>query len=111
MGFCYPGKGKSGDLPPRNECAPEWHESLFSEMKNLELIILIGAYAQTYYLKETKKKTLTETVKNHAEYLPKYIPLAHPSPRNNIWLRKNAWFEIEVIPMLQNRVEEIFNSK
>ena len=111
MGFCYPGKGKSGDLPPRNECAPEWHESLFSEMKNLELIILIGTYAQSYYLKETKKKTLTETVKNHAEYLPKYIPLPHPSPRNNIWLSKNAWFEIEVIPMLQNRVEEIFNSK
>jgi len=111
MGFCYPGKGKSGDLPPRNECAPEWHESLFSEMKNLELIILIGTYAQSYYLKETKKKTLTETVKNHAGYLPKYIPLPHPSPRNNIWLSKNAWFEIEVIPMLQNRVEEIFNSK
>jgi len=111
MGFCYPGKGKSGDLPPRNECAPEWHESLFSEMKNLELIILIGTYAQSYYLKETKKKTLTETVKNPAEYLPKYIPLPHPSPRNNIWLSKNAWFEIEVIPMLQNRVEEIFNSK
>lgn len=110
MGFCYPGKGKSGDLPPRNECAPEWHESLFSAMKNLELIILIGTYAQSYYLKERKKKTLTETVKNHAEYLPKYLPLPHPSPRNNIWLSKNLWFEIEVIPMLQGRVREICNS-
>ncbi len=107
MGFCYPGKGKSGDLPPRNECAPEWHEALFDHMKELQLIILIGTYAQSYYLKEKRKKTLTETVRSHVEYLPKYLPLPHPSPRNNIWLSKNDWFEIEVLPVLRERVRKI----
>lgn len=110
MGFCYPGKGKSGDLPPRTECAPQWHEALFSEMKELQLIILIGTYAQSYYLKETKKKTLTETVRNYKEYLPNYLPIPHPSPRNNIWLRKNEWFEIEVIPELRNRMRQVLSS-
>jgi len=107
MGFCYPGKGKSGDLPPRNECAPQWHEALFDHMEKLQLIILIGTYAQSYYLKDKRKKTLTETVRNHVEYLPKYLPLPHPSPRNNIWLSKNDWFEIEVLPVLRARVKKI----
>jgi len=101
MGFCYPGKGKTGDLPPRPECAPQWHQSLFDRMPNLELVILIGMYAQNYYLKKMAKKTLTETVRNYKEYLPNYFVLPHPSPRNRIWLTKNPWFEKEVLPEFQ----------
>lgn len=101
MGFCYPGKGKSGDLPPRKECAEKWHQPVFESMKKLDLIVLIGSYAQNYYLGESIKKTLTETVKNFKDYLPKYFVLPHPSPRNNIWLAKNDWFEVEVIPELK----------
>jgi uracil-DNA glycosylase len=108
MGFCYPGKGKSGDLPPRTECAPQWHNLLFSKMKNLQQIILIGSYAQNYYLKDRQKKTLTETVKSYQEYLPEYFVLPHPSPRNNIWLRKNQWFEKEVIPELKRRINSTY---
>ncbi len=85
----------------------QWHEALFDRMKELQLIILIGTYAQSYYLKEKRKKTLTETVRSHVEYLPKYLPLPHPSPRNNIWLSKNDWFEIEVLPVLRERVRKI----
>lgn len=102
MGFCYPGKGKTGDLPPRPECAPEWHEQLLDKMPNIQLIILIGMYSQKYYLKDTAKKTLTETVKNYEEYGPKIIPLPHPSPRNRFWLTKNPWFDVEVVPILQS---------
>ncbi len=105
MGFCYPGKGKSGDLPPRPECAPKWHNLVLDKIKNNELTLLIGNYAQKYYLQNSAKKTLTETVKNYAEYLPTYLPLPHPSPRNNIWLKKNQWFETEIIPELQRRVK------
>ena len=107
IGFCYPGKGKSGDLPPRPECAPQWHNSLLNQMKDLKLIVLIGNYAQKYYLKEWAKNTLTETVKNYLEYLPKYLPLPHPSPRNNIWLKKNPWFTEDVIPELRKRTNHI----
>ncbi|TXG37268.1 uracil-DNA glycosylase family protein [Seonamhaeicola maritimus] len=105
MGFCYPGKGKTGDLPPRPECAIQWHKPLFYELKKVELVILIGMYAQKYYLGKTAKKTLTETVKNYNEYLPKYLPLPHPSPRNRFWLTKNPWFEVEVLPELRRRVK------
>ncbi len=104
MGFCYPGKGKDGDLPPRPECAPLWHNPLLAEMANLELTILIGTFAQNYYLKERAKKTLTETVGAFQAYLPSYFPLPHPSPRNRFWLGKNLWFEDEVVPILQKRV-------
>jgi len=107
MGFCYPGKGKSGDLPPRPECAPEWHPQLFNKLKSLKLIILIGSYAQKYYLKERNENTLTETVKSFSKYLPEAFPLPHPSPRNNIWLKKNEWFEDELIPVLQRRIYQI----
>ena len=110
MGFCYPGTGKSGDLPPRKECAPQWHNALLAMMPNIELVLLIGQYAQNYYLKEKAKKTLTETVRTHAEYLPKYLPLPHPSPRNNIWQKKNQWFGAEVLPTLRERVGEILNT-
>ena len=106
MGFCYPGKGKSGDLPPRPECAPQWHEALLGQMPKVELVLLIGMYSQKYYLRDTAKRTLTETVKNYQEYLPKYLPLPHPSPRNRHWLTKNPWFEEEVIPVLREVTKE-----
>ncbi len=108
MGFCYPGKGKSGDLPPRPECAPQWHDVLFNKMPKVELVVLIGMYAQNYYLKDEAKKTLTETVANYKEYLPKYFPLPHPSARNRFWLTKNPWFDKEVIPELQKKIKLLF---
>lgn len=104
MSFCYPGKGKSGDLAPRKECAPLWHQKLLDKLESVQLILLVGSYAQKYYLGDKCKPTLTETVKNFKAYLPTYFPLPHPSPRNNIWLRKNEWFEKEVIPELKSRV-------
>jgi uracil-DNA glycosylase len=107
MGFCYPGKGTSGDLPPRPECAPLWHAQLLKQMKKVQLIILIGQYAQNYYLVEALKSTLTDTVKNYKVYLPNYLPLVHPSPRNRIWQKKNEWFEKEVVPELQKIVRKI----
>ncbi|MFV0540863.1 MAG: uracil-DNA glycosylase family protein [Aestuariibaculum sp.] len=106
MGFCYPGKGKSGDLPPRPECAPQWHQKLFNEMDQVKLVLLIGKYAQDYYLKDKAGRNLTETVKNYKAYLPKYLPLPHPSPRNRFWLAKNPWFEAEIIPQLQAIVKQ-----
>ena len=106
LDFYYPGKGKSGDLPPRLECADKWHKLLISNMPNIELIILIGFYAQKYYLGNKVKKNLTETVKNYKIYLPKYIPLVHPSPLNFRWFNRNPWFE-ENISFLKQRVKEI----
>ena len=107
MGFCYPGKGKSGDLPPRKECAPKWHQPLFDEMEKVELILLIGMYAQSYYLKNKAKRTLTETVNHFEDYLPTYFTLPHPSPRNRFWLSKNPWFEAHVVPRLKERITKI----
>lgn len=111
MGFCYPGKGRSGDLPPRKECAPLWHDVLLKMMKDKQLILLIGQYAQNYYLKDKVKATLTDTVRNFRDYLPEYFPLPHPSPRNNIWQAKNEWFGKEVLPALKGRVEEVMGRK
>jgi len=107
MGFCYPGKGKTGDLPPRPECALQWHQLLFDELKHVELVLLIGMYAQNYYLGKRAKKTLTETVKNYKAYLPKYLPLPHPSPRNRFWLTKNPWFEKLIVPELKLYVRRL----
>ena len=103
MGFCYPGKGSSGDLPPRPECAPKWHEALLAELPNIEIILLIGQYAQKYYLKQNFIN-LTETIEAFQRYLPRYFPLPHPSPRNQFWLKKNPWFEQNAIPELQRRI-------
>lgn len=110
MGFCYPGKGKQGDLPPRVECAPLWHPKLIHHLKELELVLLIGQYAQAYYLAKARKENLTNTVKAFQEYLPYYFPLVHPSPRNRLWQKKNPWFEEKVIPELQYRVKKILGS-
>ena len=108
MGFCYPGKGKSGDLPPRPECAPLWHDHILKNLPHIQLTLLIGQYSQDYYL-ENKKKTLTETVIAWKEYLPQYLPLPHPSPRNFIWFNKNPWFEKEIVPYLQKNIRNVLN--
>ncbi|HLW41464.1 MAG TPA: uracil-DNA glycosylase family protein [Flavobacterium sp.] len=108
MGFCYPGKGTSGDLPPRKECAPLWHSRLFAQMKEAELVFLIGQYAQKYYLKEKKYKTITENIQNYKEFMPDYFPLPHPSPRNFIWMNKNQWFVEKVLPEVKNKVAAVF---
>ncbi len=107
MGFCYPGKGKSGDLPPRKECAPLWHDVVLEQLKEVALVLLIGKYAQDYYLQDTAKRTLTETVKNYEMYLPKYFVLPHPSPRNNIWQAKNEWFPRLVLPVLRKEITRV----
>ena len=103
MGFCYPGKGKSGDLPPRPECAPQWHERLLAEMPALRLTVLIGQYAQKYYL-ETGPRSLTETVQDWQAGLPEHFPLPHPSPRNIRWFRNNPWFESGVLPAFRRHI-------
>ncbi len=107
MDFYYPGKGKSGDLPPRKFIAKEYHPEILGMMPDIQLTILIGKYSMDYYLKDNKKKNLTETVAAYKEYLPKYFPIVHPSPLNFRWQAKNPWFEEEVVPELQKRVREI----
>ena len=104
MDFYYPGKGKSGDLPPRKDFAKKWHGKILENLPYIDLIILIGQYAQKFYLGERMKENLTETVRSYKEYLPKYLPLVHPSPRNLIWMKKNTWFEEEVIRILREKV-------
>ncbi|MEZ4741127.1 MAG: uracil-DNA glycosylase family protein [Bdellovibrionota bacterium] len=108
MGFCYPGKGKSGDLPPRPECAKLWMRKILNSLRHIELMVLIGQYSQNYFLKDSKKENLTETVRNWKRYLPEYFVLPHPSPRNNIWLKKNPWFERKTIPALRKVISEIY---
>lgn len=110
MGMCYPGKGEKGDLPPRKECYPLWHKRITSIMPNLKLIILVGSYSQKVYLKKENKKSLTETVHSFQEYIPKYFPLPHPSPLNNIWLNKNRWFENDVLPELKLLVHNVLKT-
>lgn len=104
MGFCYPGTGRSGDLPPRPECAPAWRSRLMKHLPRLQLTLLIGQYAQAWHLKQAAKATLTQTVQAWRDYGPEVLPLPHPSPRNNLWLRRNPWFEAEVLPALKARV-------
>ncbi|WP_439481515.1 uracil-DNA glycosylase family protein [Cyclobacterium plantarum] len=107
MGFCYPGKGKGGDLPPRPECAPTWHSTIMEQMPDVQLTLLIGQYAQRYYLGKERKKNLTETVRSFSDYLPEFFPLVHPSPRNIRWQRRNPWFEEQVVPELKSRLSMI----
>ncbi|MDN2454335.1 uracil-DNA glycosylase family protein [Lactobacillus sp. UCMA15818] len=104
MDFYYPGKAKSGDKPPRKGIAAKWHPKLLAQMPNIQLTVLIGAYAQRYYLNLTPKTTITSTVQHFMEYLPEYFPIVHPSPRNNIWLTKNPWFLTDVIPELKKQI-------
>lgn len=105
MGFCYPGKAKTGDLPPRKECAPLWHEEVLQYLKNVKLKILIGAYASNYYL--GKNNNLTAKVHEYEQYLPEYWPLPHPSPVNRFWRMKNPEFETAIVPALQKKISSI----
>ncbi len=111
MDFYYPGKGKSGDNPPRPGFAEKWHPRLLAAMPNVETIILVGDYSQRYYLGERRKTNLTETVKHFQEYLPRYLPLVHPSPRNKAWLKRNPWFEAEVIPVVREVTARLMEIK
>ena len=104
MGYCYPGCGNSGDLPPRKECAPLWQDRLLAQMPRIELTLLIGQYAQRHFLGKTARANVTETVEAFADYAPRFIPLPHPSPRNTGWFKHHPWFESEVLPVLRERV-------
>ncbi len=110
MGFCYPGTGKSGDLPPRTECALAWRARLLSKMQNLQLTVVIGKYAQDYHLPNAGA-SLTEVIKAWRKFWPHTIPLPHPSPRNNLWLKRNPWFEKEILPVLRSRVAEVLQDQ
>lgn len=109
-GLCYPGKGERGDLPPRPECAPQWHPEFRKHLKNLKLTLLVGTHAQNYYLKSRLKPTMAQTVRCFKEYLPEFFPLPHPSPRNIMWFRKNLWFEQEVLPELRKIIAQILKN-
>ncbi len=110
MGFCYPGSSRSGDLPPRPECAPLWHERLLAELPSDRLDIIIGTYAQKRYI-TNRRKTLTDIVANWASYLPSQVVLPHPSPRNQHWLTKNPWFETHTVPAIQQRIIEVLDNR
>ena len=111
MGFCFPGlDAKGGDLPPRKECAPAWRQQLMDGLSSLRLIVLVGAYAQRWHLGPAAKKTLTATVQGWRAYGPLYVPIPHPSWRNNAWIRKNPWFETDLLPPLRARVARLVAS-
>lgn len=108
MGFCFPGlDAKGGDLPPRRECAEAWRPGLFDLMPKLETILLVGQYAQAWHLGKSRKESLTATVAAWREYYPGFLPLPHPSWRNNAWIRKNPWFEKELLPVLKRDVRRL----
>lgn len=107
LDFYFPGKGKSGDLPPRKGFAEKWHEQLLQQMPEIELFVLVGSYAIKYYLNLKSSAKTTEVIRDFEKYLPKYFPLIHPSPRNNIWLAKNPWFEPQLVPKLQKRIAQL----
>jgi len=109
MGFCYPGAGSSGDLPPRPECAPLWHERILSGLPPDRLTLLVGSYAQRNYLKTQKRRTLTEIVQNFDEHSTAFFPLPHPSWRSGTWMKRNPWFENRVLPALRTRIREMFD--
>lgn len=106
MGFCYPGTGKSGDLAPRPECAPAWREKLLSRLQQVELTLVIGQYAQQYHFPDVRV-SVTDMVRAWRSHGPRVVPLPHPSPRNNLWLKRNPWFEQELLPELQLRVKQL----
>ncbi|MFA5240957.1 MAG: uracil-DNA glycosylase family protein [Sulfuricella sp.] len=108
--FCYPGTGANGDLPPRPECAPLWHPQLRAQLPQVRLTLLIGSYAQAYYLGKHAQKTLGATVQAWQEYLPEFLPLPHPSPRNQRWFALNPWFEQDVLPALRQHVDALWQA-
>jgi uracil-DNA glycosylase len=105
--LCYPGTGPGGDLPPRPECAPLWHPRLVTSLPRLQIALLVGSYAQAYYLGAGRKASLTATVRSWRDYLPHFLVLPHPSPRNQMWLRRNSWFAEEVLPFLRLVVKRV----
>ena len=107
MSFCYPGSGKSGDLAPRPECALQWRIRLLEQLPNIQLTLLVGQYAHRWHLENNRKENLTETVKAWQEYWPNILPLPHPSPRNNRWLKNNPWFAKDVVPVLKLEINRI----
>jgi uracil-DNA glycosylase len=107
MGFCYPGREIRGDKPPRRECAQLWLDSLLANLPKIQLTLLIGQYAQRHFLGISRKPSLTETVMAWREYAPAFIPLPHPSPRNQAWFQRHPWFKSEVLPMLRGRIESL----
>ena len=104
MGFCYPGKASGGDKPPRRECAPLWHDEVLSILPKDRLTLLVGSYAQSYYLPATRSLSMTERVRSFRDFLPDILPLPHPAWRSTLWMRQNPWFEAEVLPILRKRV-------
>ena len=104
MGYCYPGRGNGGDMPPRRECATLWLDHLLAKLPKVELTLLVGQYAQHHFLPSRRKPSLAETVRAWQEYAPLYIPLPHPSPRNQPWFKRHPWFDQQLIPMLQSRI-------
>ncbi len=107
MGYCYPGRGTDGDMPPRRECAALWLDQLLARLPRIELTLLIGQYAQRHFLDRRRKPSLTETTKAWREYAPQFIPLPHPSPRNQPWFKQHLWFERQVVPMLRARIKAL----
>ena len=105
MGFCYPGTGKQGDFPPRPECEPAWRSSLLSHLQSIEITLVLGRYALDYHFNH--RGTLTELVVDWQSHWPRRVPLPHPSPRNNRWLKNNPWFEADLIPLLQTKINQI----
>jgi len=110
MGYCYPGRGNGGDRPPRRECAALWLDHLLAKLPRIELTLLIGQYAQHHFLGDRRKRSVAETANAWREYGPRYIPLPHPSPRNQPWFKRNAWFEEQLVPLLQTRVRTLLAS-
>ncbi len=108
MGFCYPGTGKSGDLPPRTECAPAWRQKLLAALPKVGFTLVIGQYALEYHLGKSNE-SLTARVQGWRDHWPQTVPMPHPSPRNNIWLKKNPWFEEELVPALRSQVAEVLD--
>lgn len=108
IGLCYPGRGSSGDSPPRPECAPRWHEPIHAQLPHVTLTLLIGQYAQAWYLGKHRKRTPGATVQAWREYLPQgYLPLIHPSPRNTAWFQRHPWFEAELVPQLRQIIRSL----
>ena len=106
MGFCYPGKASGGDKPPRPECAPQWHGRVLDILPEDRLTLLVGTYAQSYYLPDTRKLSMTDRVRRFREFLPRFLPLPHPAWRSAIWMKQNPWFETEVLPVLREAVAQ-----
>ncbi len=110
MGFCYPGTGKSGDLPPRPECVTTWRATLLAHLPKIKLTLVIGQYAHNYHLHDSAYTTVTDTVKAWKEFWPERLPLPHPSPRNNIWLKRNPWFATDLIPVLRKQAQAVLRA-